>query len=192
MSYYFLSHSRTPGSKNGVRLYQNEDGTWTTLGLERRREEYRQATKGSVGRNIARGTVAVTGIAASTAAGAATGITSYNRPDKAFAPGKDGKPSKAEKGARATNEMVKATKDMTDAIAKNGKKQKPYLNDLSNSELEKMIRRMDLEKRYTDLSTGDAEKGGDWVNTSLAVAGGLSAVGLSVAAVLSAIKAFAS
>lgn len=192
MSYYFLSHSRTPGSKNGVRLYQNEDGTWTTLGLERRREEYRQATKGSVGRNIARGTVAVTGIAASTAAGAATGITSYNSPDKAFAPGKDGKPSKAEKGARATNEMVKATKDMTDAIAKNGKKQKPYLNDLSNSELEKMIRRMDLEKRYTDLSTGDAEKGGDWVNTSLAVAGGLSAVGLSVAAVLSAIKAFAS
>lgn len=188
MSYYFLSHSRTPGSKNGVRLYQNEDGTWTTLGLERRREEYRRANKGSVGRNIARGTVAVTGIAASTAAGAATGIASYNRSDKAFAPGKDGKPSKVEKGARATNEMVKATKDMTDAITKSGKKQKPFLNDLSNSQLEKMIKRMDLEKRYTDLSAGDTDKGDDWVSTSLAVAGGLSAVGLSVAAIITAIK----
>ena len=183
-----LTHWRTPGSKNGRRRYQNEDGTWTPLGLERRREEYRQATKGSVGRNIARGTVAVSGIAASTAAGAVTGINAYNKPDTAFAPGKDGKPSKAEKGARATNDMLNATKTMTDAIGKRGKKEKPYLNDLSNSDLEKMIKRMDLEKRYTDLSVGDADKGHDWINTSLAVAGGLSAVGLSVAAVLTAIK----
>lgn len=34
----FLEHSRTKGSKNGIRRYQNADGTWTPLGLIRRRE----------------------------------------------------------------------------------------------------------------------------------------------------------
>lgn len=38
----FLCHSRTKGSKNGVRLYQNEDGTYTELGKQRRRAEYKK------------------------------------------------------------------------------------------------------------------------------------------------------
>ena len=33
-----LMHFRTKGSKNGVRRYQNEDGSWTPLGLRERRE----------------------------------------------------------------------------------------------------------------------------------------------------------
>lgn len=49
-----LAHFRTKGSKNGVRRYQNPDGTWTPLGLRERRvregfgegrEERRQAKK---------------------------------------------------------------------------------------------------------------------------------------------------
>lgn len=32
-----LAHFRTKGSKNGVRRYQNEDGTWTPLGLKERK-----------------------------------------------------------------------------------------------------------------------------------------------------------
>ena len=32
----YLMHFRTPGSKNGVRKYQNPDGTWTELGLQER------------------------------------------------------------------------------------------------------------------------------------------------------------
>lgn len=32
-----LNHFRTKGSKNGVRRYQNEDGSWTPLGLKERR-----------------------------------------------------------------------------------------------------------------------------------------------------------
>ena len=34
----YLMHFRTKGSKNGVRRYQNPDGTWTDLGLRERRE----------------------------------------------------------------------------------------------------------------------------------------------------------
>lgn len=37
MSQDYLMHYRTPGSRNGVRLYQYPDGTWTELGKERRR-----------------------------------------------------------------------------------------------------------------------------------------------------------
>lgn len=33
-----LMHFRTRGSKNGVRRYQNPDGTWTPLGLKERRQ----------------------------------------------------------------------------------------------------------------------------------------------------------
>lgn len=40
-----LYHSRTKGSRNGERRYQNLDGTGTALGLRRRREQYR-AQKG--------------------------------------------------------------------------------------------------------------------------------------------------
>lgn len=32
-----LAHFRTKGSKNGVRRFQNEDGTWTPLGLKERK-----------------------------------------------------------------------------------------------------------------------------------------------------------
>lgn len=35
-----FAHGRTPGSKNGERQYQNRDGTWTTIGLARRRAQY--------------------------------------------------------------------------------------------------------------------------------------------------------
>ena len=38
MNETYLAHWRTPGSKNGVRLYQYKDGTYTELGKERRRK----------------------------------------------------------------------------------------------------------------------------------------------------------
>lgn len=34
----YLMHFRTKGSKNGVRRYQNPDGSWTELGLQERRK----------------------------------------------------------------------------------------------------------------------------------------------------------
>ena len=34
----YLMHFRTRGSKNGIRRYQQEDGSWTPLGLRLRKE----------------------------------------------------------------------------------------------------------------------------------------------------------
>jgi hypothetical protein len=39
-SYGVICHSRTPGSKNGVRRYQTPEGKWTPEGLLRRRNQY--------------------------------------------------------------------------------------------------------------------------------------------------------
>ena len=48
---YYLVHSRTKGSKNGVRRFQNPDGTGTPLGLERRRDEYKRSKGSSINAN---------------------------------------------------------------------------------------------------------------------------------------------
>ena len=40
MSEYVIIHSRTKGSKNGIRRYQFTDGTWTEEGKARRRSGY--------------------------------------------------------------------------------------------------------------------------------------------------------
>ena len=45
----FIAHSRTKGSKNGHRRYQNKDGTWTNEGKERRREEYASTRRANMG-----------------------------------------------------------------------------------------------------------------------------------------------
>lgn len=41
----YLIHYGIPGQKWGVRRFQNEDGTWTSEGLERRRQEYIKSTQ---------------------------------------------------------------------------------------------------------------------------------------------------
>lgn len=45
-NYTYISHSGTKGMKWGIRRYQNEDGTYTSLGKERRRvtpsEDYKK------------------------------------------------------------------------------------------------------------------------------------------------------
>lgn len=187
MSYYFLSHSRTPGSKNGVRLYQNEDGTWTPLGLERRRSEYKsqQASKGA---RIGKAVVGVAGGAGAVGGIATSSVYAFNKKNvgRAFTPGKDNKPSPMEKATRAAGDSVNETKKLMELFDPTDKR--PYTNDLSNKELEQMIRRMDLEKRYSELSKGSQEKGRDWVNTSIAAVGGLAALAGSAAAIITAIN----
>lgn len=187
MSYYFLSHSRTPGSKNGVRLYQNEDGTWTPLGLERRRAEY-NSQRGSKGVRIGRAAVGVAGGAAAIGGIATSSVYAFNKKNigRAFAPGKDNKPSPMEKATRAAGDSVGETRKLMELFDSPDKR--PYTNDLSNKELEQMIRRMDLEKRYSELSKSSQAKGRDWVNTSIAAVGGLAALAGSAAAIITAIN----
>lgn len=188
MNYYFLAHARTPGSKNGERKYQNEDGTWTPLGLERRRAEYAESRKMGRGARLGRAAVGALGVAGAVGGGITGSVYAFQKGNtgRAFEPGKDGKPSPMEKVAKNVGDGIEQTKKMTDLFEP--KTKRAYTDDLSNAELERMIRRMDLEKRYSELSRSSQEKGRDWVGTSIAAVGGLAAVAGAAASIITAIQ----
>ena len=190
MGYSYLVHARTPGSKNGERRYQNEDGTWTPLGLERRRAEYKSSKKGN--NRIARGAVAALGTSAAIGNGVVGGLVAFKDKESmnvAFAPGKDNKASIGEKIARGSSDIMRSTAEINDALANNGKKYTPYTNDLSNADLEKMIRRMNLEQQYANLTTANVQRGRDRLDTIMKIGGGVVALGGTAAALLTAIAA---
>lgn len=177
MSNNYLMHYRTKGSKNGERLYQYEDGRWTPLGLERRRSEYSEST----GRKVAKGVVTGIGATAAiggTAAGVYAATRGKNNLATAFTKGKDDKPSPMEKITRSSNDIMSATKDVNRAI--DGKKKKPYTNDLSNEQLSRMIKRLQLEKSYSDLSSESVNNGKEWVVPALSAMGTLAASAASI------------
>lgn len=180
----YIAHSRTPGSKNGVRKYQNEDGTWTPEGLERRRQEYALDKKKH---GLARAAIASVGVGGAIAGTVAGGIAASKNQDRAFKPGKDNKPSPIEKVAKSSSEMIDNTKKINELFDAPQRKRLP-VNDLSNKELEDMIKRMDLEKRYSELSLSAKEKGRDWIGTTIAAAGGVAALVGSAAMLITAIK----
>lgn len=186
----FIAHSRTPGSKNGVRKYQNEDGTWTEEGLERRRAEYAESRGRKIGRGVAAGAggaVAVAGVTGGVLA-AVSKKDRKGRIDRAlFKTGKEGKekPSPAETISRNSSAAIDAGKSMADAIGKDDRR--PYMNDLSNEQLTKMINRLRLERDYANLSKESVEKGKDWLTPTLAVAGGVAALAGSAASIMTAI-----
>lgn len=185
-----LTHWRTPGSKNGVRLYQYEDGTWTPDGLERRRAEYRRMNNSPhKGARVAIGVAGTAGALGSTVAGGVTAFKNEGNKERAFAPGKDGKPSKMEKITRSSSDIIKSTSDINDILASDKKKYRALTDDLTNEELERMIRRMSLEKQYSELIERDKENGKNWINSALGVVGGMAAIGGSVAGIITAIAA---
>lgn len=171
----YIAHSRTEGSKNGVRRWQYEDGTWTPEGLERRREEYRKINRknGSGLRALIGGTGA--GLAA---VGAIAGVAGSKNPQQV---------TNAISTSKNTLDSSKQAAD----LFKKGKLRPSDVKtqDLSNDDLNNIVKRMELEKKYADLLDNDREKGGDWVTKVMGTVGGLLAAGASIAVIYSVIKA---
>lgn len=179
-----LMHYRTKGSKNGERNYQNEDGTWTDLGLERRRAEYASST----GRKIAKGINTAAGASVAVGEvgfGVRAAVKNKGGFERLSQPGKDGKASAGEKISRSTSDTIEQTKRINSVI--DDKDKRPYLNDLSNEQLSKMIKRLELERNYSNLSKESMGKGKDWLDETLAIAGGIAGIIGSAASVAAAI-----
>lgn len=122
-----IAHSRTKGSKNGERRYQNEDGSLTPLGVEHQREMRRERTGYYDNRKQG------------------SKDSSKDAKKKESNPGKD-------LGEAAKN-LMKAGDELP---TKKGKYMHRDYTKLSNQDLEKRIRRLELEDRYGQLS-GDSK-----------------------------------
>lgn len=184
----YIQHDGVIGMKWGKRRYQNEDGTWTEEGLERRRAMYKSSSKGKAAK-VARVANTVAGIGtAAGAIGVATAATLNNKGslEKAIKPGKDGKPSLYEKTLNKSSDIIGETNKLDNVLSRDSQ-DLADINDLSNAELRDMIGRMQLEKQFRDLSSSDIKRGSDTVKDVLEVAGSLATIGLSVAGIATAI-----
>lgn len=149
MSEYYLVHSRTKGSKNGIRRYQFTDGTWTEEGKARRRAEYGEMY------------------------------------DRAFKPGKDGKPSKAVKIMNKSSEIIDVTDRMVTRASKKKSGKDP--KEMSDKELREALNRLRMEQEYDRLSQQEVSEGSakaheilEYVGDAVTITGGLFAIWESI------------
>lgn len=150
----------------GVRRYQNYDGT--RIGSNKK-QKLKKAAK------VAGGAAIVGGAAAVGVAGSKSG----KEASEAFKPGKDNKPSPAEKITRSTSDIV----DRSSKIVERSNKPAPRqdLSKVSNKELQDEINRMQLEKRYSELSNTEYDAGRQRTKDILETVGDVAAVGASMA-----------
>ena len=162
----YLAHWRTKGSKNGVRLYQHEDGTYTELGKERRRIgalKFKKPDKAEVKR------------------------VAKEMFEPSIKGGKDKPPmSPAERVGRETSNAL----DKTSHIVKTLRPAKvhPETKKLSDEELRKRISRLELEKRYNSLKDEDLSRGKVAFEDILSVVGDVAAIGVSGVIIYSTLK----
>lgn len=158
----FLAHWRPKGSKNGVRQYQNKDGTYTELGKERRRKGgplFRKPTKEEVGKWF----------------------------DPSIKGGKDKPPvSPAERIMKETGNTAERTAHIVKTLKPT--KARPETKRMSDEELRKRIARLELEKRYNTLADEDVSRGRIAFEDILSVVGDVAAIGVSGAIIYSTIR----
>lgn len=103
-----------------------------------------------------------------------------------FKPGKDDKPSAAEKFTRGAIDANSGMKQLVSHLPGKKQEQKDYSN-LTNDELRKRIQRIELEKRYSSLSSSDVDSGKDKVLNVLDITGDMLAIAASGATIATAL-----
>lgn len=198
-----LYHWGVLGMKWGVRRYQNKDGTLTNAGKKRRKRTYSdeakemsdQELRAKINRmNLEKRYMDLTrkdpkalrklGLAGQTVGLTDTSIKA-ERTRRAFA-GKtsqslDAAGSAANFTSKGINTISKVTKLFSDK--KNYDTARKQLSNISESDLKKIVDRMDLERQYSSIKAETANKGKITVNQILGVANdvaGLTASGIMV------------
>ena len=124
----YLCHYRTKGSKNGVRRYQQEDGTWTPLGLERRKDREGWGEEGGRGGGGSKKEYKRALRAERYRAKAAAKADALRR--------------------REAEKKAKADRDAKARLEKNNRNRK--LSEMTDAELKDQIARLKLEREYKE------------------------------------------
>ena len=103
-----------------------------------------------------------------------------DRYKKAFRPGPKGRPSAAEASTRASNDLLSSTKRL---VSRKKRRPKQDYSRISNSELQRRINRLQMEKRYSELTEPEYSRRKQRVLDFLDVAGDFMAIGASAAVI---------
>lgn len=175
MSEYYLVHSRTKGSKNGIRRYQFTDGTWTEEGKRRRRAEY--SGSDTDGMYYAK---SVRDSRKRSSKGSKRSSEEIEEMlDRATRAGKDGKASRIEKAARSSQDIVEASSRIVNRATR-AKPERPA-SEMTDKELRQKIERMRLEQQYNDLSANQISEGAAKAREIMEYAKDIAVIGVGAA-----------
>lgn len=134
-----LAHFRTKGSKNGIRRYQQEDGTWTPLGLR-----LRKAREGWGETRAERKLAKAKAKTARVKAKEATQTKILKEKEK----------------VRVEKEKIKAERNKA-RLARKEERRKNDLGKMTDAELQKKIERAKMEMEYRELTKSPLLKTGE-------------------------------
>ena len=100
--------------------------------------------------------------------------------ERAFEPGPKGKPSSAERIGRASIDAVDSSKRL---VGRKKRSKKTSYSNLSNSELQRRINRLQMEKRYSELTDPGISRGRQKALDVLDITGDIMAIGVSAAVI---------
>lgn len=164
MSSYELYHFGIKGMKWGIRRYQNDDGTYTEAGLERRRK--------AIDDNAFRGILKKE-------------ADSYKaQADNALSIGREGV-----NVGRAVNSMhSRRQQRKLDALKEKREAElDEELKNMDDKTLQQAVNRLNMERNYKNLKTADIKAGRSLVDDVLDDAGSVLAIGASAATIALAI-----
>lgn len=158
-----LIHWGVLGMKWGIRRYQNADGSLTAEGRRRYSNSDGSINNALVKYDKDRADLADIRI------------------NNAYKPGKDGKPSLAEKGGKEVQGIANTFTDLGSGKGskKDAIRMKSKLNNMSDEDLRKEIDRLNMEQRYASLNGVDINRGKKSLGETLDTVGKVVGIGVS-------------